>query len=711
MNMAKTPDSGSATPPDTSSSKAGSAPAQPKPEAARGAGASDLRPASAAPGDTPGASASAAGSSGTSSTPAPQGRKIGERKKQYMIAARPQMSSGLGGAIGGIMGVRAMSFQPLQFSAVEQALRSSPDIDVVDTVGPKNVVGALAAGMGESSGVLVAKMTEQKANVLHQQAQGQLLVERDQHLAMLDPTFPQPGLVAGLIPNTGPALTAEVLVCGKDNAPLADAEVYLFGSLLPARGTTDATGKVSLTLFGDTPQSIRGLYVKPKADYWSFYQRDPDISTDEANVVALRPLSDWPALPDFPRQQSYGWGQRAMRLDKLPPNYRGQGIKIAVIDSGAATTHGDLGNIRFGFDIVNKKTNPNTWNDDSVGHGSHCAGVIAGADNALGLRGFAPDAEVHACKLFPGGQISQLIDALEYCIEKQIDVVNLSLGGAEPSEALEQQILRAKRAGIACIVAAGNSGGPVQYPASSPNVLAVSAIGKLNEFPPDSYHSETLTQFMDASGYYSAKFTCYGPQVAVCAPGVAITSSVPANNYAVWDGTSMAAPHITGLAALVLAHHPDFQTAFAARGAARVERLFQIIKSSARPINLGDPARTGFGLPDAPTAVGLQQQAARTAGSIGNIAPFSTQQNTLDTLMSIPGVAQSILAHAGHGQQLGSAIGGFVGSGLGQQFNPQMAQPWSGNPWGQAGYPTPDQIMRMQSAFGQGYGGYVPFMQ
>ena len=316
----------------------------------------------------------------------------------------------------------------------------------------------------------------------------------------------------------------------------------------------------------------------------------------------------WPA---FPRQRVYGWGQKAMRLDQLPGNYRGQGVKIAIIDSGAATTHDNLHGIHAGFDVLNKKTNPDGWDQDTLGHGSHCAGVIAAADIASGIRGFAPEAEVHACKLFPGGQVSQLIDALEYCIDKQIDVVNLSLGGAEVSEALEQQIIRARRAGIACIVAAGNSGGAVQYPASSPNVLAVAAIGKLDEFPADSYHAQTLDSNVDAYGYFTAKFSCFGPQVAVCAPGVAITSCVPPNNFAAWDGTSMATPHVTGLAALVLAHHPDFKTPqYQARGTERVERLFQLIRASARRVSQGDQSRIGYGLPDVLAAVGLQAQSA-----------------------------------------------------------------------------------------------------
>ncbi|GIZ50053.1 S8 family peptidase [Noviherbaspirillum aridicola] len=532
------------------------------------------------------------------------GHNIAERKGQFLIAARrPQ-------------GLQPMGFQPLQIAMVEQTLRASPDIEVVDTVGPKSIVGMLADGMNDEPTVLVARMTEQKAGMLHQQAQGRLIVERDQSLALQDASDLQPMMVSAAAPNAGPVLNAAIIVVGgKDRTPVKDAEVFLFGSMVPTRGVTDERGMVTLTLYGETPQSIRSLYVKPRSDYWSFYQPQPDIAPDEANIVGLRPLSDWPSLANFPQQQSMGWGQRLMRLDQLPGNYRGQGVRIAIIDSGAATTHDDLRKIQSGFDVVNKKQSPDTWNEDSIAHGSHCAGIICGDDNAYGVRGFAPDAEVHVCKLFPGGQVSQLIDALEYCIEKQVDVVNMSLGGAEYSEALEQQIQRARRAGVACIVAAGNSGGRVQYPGSSPNVLAVAAVGHAAEFPPDSYHTQTLTQMMDGSGLFAARFSCFGPEIGVCAPGVAITSSVPPNNFAAWDGTSMAAPHVTGVAALVLAHHPEFQTTYKTRSPERVERLFQILKMSSRRINLGDPSRTGFGVPDVLVAVGLQTPAGAATGA------------------------------------------------------------------------------------------------
>lgn len=539
--------------------------------------------------------------------PAARGRAVAERKKKYLVAPR-----NLPAAAGFLAPAAALAPQ-LSLSSVQQALQGLGDIDIVDTVGGQAGLGASSLG-GPSDGVIVARMTDQKAGELHQRGQGRLIVERDQHLQLLDPMLRRPDLVSSLTPYSGPTAEVIIAVVSKDGTSLADAEVSLFGGLLPSTAVTGPDGVARLTLYGEDPHTISGLYVKPRAEHWSFYQRDPDLDTGEPNLVMLRPLADWPSLHNLPRQNALGWGARAMRLDQVPPPFRGQGVKIAVIDSGVATTHGNLNRIRAGFDVINKGNDRGTWNTDSLGHGSHCAGVIAGADPSWGIRGFAPEAEIHVCKLFPGGQISQLIDALEYCIEQQIDVVNMSLGGTGPSEALERQIMRAKQAGVACIAAAGNSGGPVQYPAASPHVLAVAAIGKVDEFPPDSYHVETIGQDIDQQGFFTARFSCGGPQVDVCAPGVAIVSAVPPNNFAAWDGTSMAAPHVTGLAALVLAHRPEFQGVLRTRSPERVERLFQVLRLSARPVTLGDPAKIGYGMPDALVALGLSMMAAPQVG-------------------------------------------------------------------------------------------------
>lgn len=555
-------------------------------------GAATSSDTSNAPSGLSNAAFTTASTTGSNGSQTSKSREMKQRKGRFLIAPRRHHQMPM------------MDLSPLQFSAIEQALRDSPDIEIIDRVGPKHAVGTLATGMPDCTAVLVARMTDDKARTLSLQAQGQLIIERDQPLQLLDMNYAQASIVNCNLPTTGPAFTAEFLVQG-NGSPIKDAEVCLMGGLITASGITDAKGRVKLSLIGESSQSLRRLFVKPRSDYWSFCQEQPDLSSSEMNVIGLRALCDWPSLANFPQQQQLTWGQRAMRLDQLPSHYRGQGIRIALIDSGIANTHHDLVKITRGYDAINKTHDTTGWTNDTIAHGSHCAGVIAGQDSTSGIRGFAPEAEVHAIKLFPAGQISQLIEALEYCIEKQIDVVNLSLGGAQPSEALEQQIMRAKQAGVACIVAAGNSSGPVHYPATSANVMAVAAIGRLNEFPPDSYHTQTLTPNVDANGFFVARFSCFGPEVAVCAPGVAITSSVPENNFAAWDGTSMAASHVAGLAALVLAHHPEFQGSVGQRSAERVERLFQVIKMSCRPVVPGDQQRIGFGMPDVMRAVGL----------------------------------------------------------------------------------------------------------
>ncbi|WP_229458187.1 Ig-like domain-containing protein [Massilia glaciei] len=310
--MAKSPDGGPAGSSEFPS-QFDEAPQQDNPErrtAPRGGGAQ--RNAGGA--NTP----ASAGPDAAAPAPAPaaqsqdQGRHVGERKKRFLVAPR-QMADGM----------HMLGVAPLQFGAVEQALRNSPDIEVVDKLVAKNTIGAFSDGMGGERAVLVARMTDNKARQLHQQGQGQLLVERDQHLVLHEPFLAAPGMVTGMLAPTGEASTTVITVLGRDGAPLAGAEVTLFGNLLPATAVTDDNGQAQVRLFGETGDAVRGLYVKPKSDHWSFYQRDPDLRADEPNVVGLRALSEWPPLPGFPQKPGYGWGQKAMRLDQLLASHRG----------------------------------------------------------------------------------------------------------------------------------------------------------------------------------------------------------------------------------------------------------------------------------------------------------------------------------------------------------------------------------------------------
>jgi subtilisin family serine protease len=168
----------------------------------------------------------------------------------------------------------------------------------------------------------------------------------------------------------------------------------------------------------------------------------------------------------------------------------------------------------------------------------------------------------------------------------------------------------------------------------------------LGEFPGDSYHAALPLSPVQSDGIFFPRFSCFGPEVALAAPGVAIVSSVPGNAFVAWDGTSMAAPHVTGLAALVLAHNPDFQTVYAARNAARVNHLFDTLRQTARPLSLGDPARTGSGLPDAVKAM----QSIAAAGTVNGppLQPTLVPDQVAELSRRIAAAIQGVLTQIQH---------------------------------------------------------------
>ncbi len=447
--------------------------------------------------------------------------------------------------------------------------------------------------------VAVAEMEADRAAMLG--ATGAVHVEPDLLLQYARPgtgagtRFADPGVLP-----TGDPAPIGFLVLGSDGRPLPGAEVYLMSETFPLRGVTGDDGVTVIDTPAGALPALNGVYVKPRHDYWAVWLGRPDLATDAPNLVTCPSFAE--TFPGFPQRPLDGWARRALRFDALPPTFRGDGVRIAVIDSGSCVTHPDLaGRITAGI----PDRDADDWRVDVVGHGSHTAGIIGGKDDDYGIVGVVPEAELHSCKIFPDGRFSDLIEALDYCLARRIDVVNLSLSGTQPSPLLARKIEQARQSGIACVCAAGNSGGPVGFPASMPTVLAVAAIGKVGEYPPESYHATQVYGVPTVDGYFSTSFTCHGPEIDVCAPGVAIVSAVPPANYAAWDGTSFAAPYVTGLAALLLAHHPEFRDRFTGRDSSRVDRLFDLIRGSCRPLAFGDRNRSGAGLPDAVAALGL----------------------------------------------------------------------------------------------------------
>jgi subtilisin len=283
---------------------------------------------------------------------------------------------------------------------------------------------------------------------------------------------------------------------------------------------------------------IRAIAARMPEDTLDKLRTNPQVAyVEEDAMTALAETVSDSSAPD------HSWGIARVGAPGLHAlgNF-GQGVRIAVLDTGIDATHPELAaSYRGGINLVTPGlTEPldDSWN----GHGTHVAGILAAAADGSGVTGMAPAAELYAVKVVDGGgfgEISGLIAGLEWAIAHQIDIVNISLGSKVPSLALEQACQAADQAGILLVAAAGNTrndGGAVLYPAAYAQVIAVSATAR-----------------DDSAVWISAA----GPQIELAAPGGEICSTAPGGGYATLTGTSQAAPHVAGAAALLLAAGTD----------------------------------------------------------------------------------------------------------------------------------------------------------
>jgi len=264
------------------------------------------------------------------------------------------------------------------------------------------------------------------------------------------------------------------------------------------------------------------------------------------------------------------WGISRVNAAAAWPKTMGRGVKVAVIDTGIDFTHPDLAaNVKGGFNATDPN-NPDNYKDDH-GHGSHVAGTIAAIRDGKGVAGVAPEASLYAVKVCDSGggcNDSDIIAGIEWAVKNKTRIANMSLGSSEGADAIHEAVIAAQKAGLVIMAAAGNdSGGPVSYPAAYPEAIAVSA-----------------SNDKDGFAYFSSK----GPEVSFIAPGQNIKSVKMGGGYTTMSGTSMATPHMTGLAALAVAT--------GAQGFAGVKNA--LIKAGAKLPGLSDEQQ-GHGLVNA----------------------------------------------------------------------------------------------------------------
>jgi subtilisin family serine protease len=238
-----------------------------------------------------------------------------------------------------------------------------------------------------------------------------------------------------------------------------------------------------------------------------------------------------PSDPGYKNQ----WYLQKIQMPKAWDVTKGSAdITVAVIDGGVQTSHPDLkGKIVSPFNAV---TGGNTFPGDV--HGTHVAGIIAASTNKVGVTGIVPNVKIMPINAFQGSSANMfdIANAIIYAADKGANVINMSLGSYSYSYLVDYATSYAKSKGAILIAAAGNSDTYLEtYPAALSSVIAVSATNKIDRI---------------------TGFSNYGNYIDLAAPGEDIYSTVSGSSYNFLSGTSMAAPTVSGVAALILSKNP-----------------------------------------------------------------------------------------------------------------------------------------------------------
>lgn len=316
-------------------------------------------------------------------------------------------------------------------------------------------------------------------------------------------------------------------------------------------------------------------------------QSDLKNATEAIDANYMYQALEIPNDPDYGKQ----WNLRSINIESAWNETKGSGVTVAVIDTGVSPVP-DLKQTKFvaGYDFVGDRTHAS----DDNGHGTHVAGTIAqSTNNGFGVAGIAYEASIMPLKVLSGlggGTVADIAEAIRFATDHNADVINMSLGGGGDAAILREAIDYAHRKGVVVVAAAGNANtNAASYPARYPHVIAVAAI--------------------DATGA-KAPYSNFGAGVDIAAPGGS-TANGPAGGilqntidpeageavFSSFQGTSMAAPHVAGVAALIKSV-----------GVTDPQTVSTVLQRSARVVKGDDLNHFGAGQLDANAAVRMAQQ-------------------------------------------------------------------------------------------------------
>ncbi|WP_370589259.1 S8 family peptidase [Thermoactinomyces sp. CICC 10521] len=258
------------------------------------------------------------------------------------------------------------------------------------------------------------------------------------------------------------------------------------------------------------------------------YKANPNVQYAEPNYYFH---AEW--TPNDTYFSSQQWGPQKIQAPQAWDVTRGSSsVKIAIVDTGVQYDHPDLsGKVIKGYDFVNNDSDPY----DQNGHGTHCAGIAAAVtNNSRGIAGIAPNVSILAVRVLDAngsGTLANVANGIQYAADQGAKVISLSLGGSAGTSTLQNAVNYAWSKGAVVVAAAGNeSTSAPSYPAYYSNAIAVAS-----------------TDSSDRLSYFSN----YGSWVDVAAPGSSIFSTYLGSTYQTLSGTSMATPHVAGLAGLL----------------------------------------------------------------------------------------------------------------------------------------------------------------